>query len=128
VTKMRADECVREVRPPAKVRCQRVASYREYLPPVEIGRLGACVWEQEPTRPWAQRVIPDGCLDLVWLSERERVVAGADTAVRIARLPPSRGGVDAAGVDRQDGPAAGPPRPPLSFRVRGDLLARSTRT
>jgi len=61
-------------------------SYREQLPTVEVERVVACVWEQEPVQPWAQRVIPDGCVDLIWLSECELVFAGADTAARVVDL------------------------------------------
>jgi methylphosphotriester-DNA--protein-cysteine methyltransferase len=32
-------------------------------------------------------VVPDGCVDLLWLAERELVIAGADTAPRSVDLP-----------------------------------------
>ena len=67
-----------------------LASYREYVPRADVERVVACGWEQEPAQPRAQRVIPDGCVDLIWLSERELVFAGADTAARVERLPAGR--------------------------------------
>lgn len=50
----------------------------------------ACLWEQEPVEPREQRVIPDGCVDLIWRSQRELgdlVFAGADTQPRVVPLP-----------------------------------------
>ncbi len=38
----------------------------------------ACVWESDALVDGTQRVVPDGCVDLVWLGERLLVV-GADT-------------------------------------------------
>ncbi len=34
-----------------------------------------------------QRVVPDACVDLIWLGPRELVVAGADTGLREVMLP-----------------------------------------
>jgi AraC-like DNA-binding protein len=31
----------------------------------------ACLWEHHPAEDRAQRVVPDGCVDLIWLAERE---------------------------------------------------------
>src|SRR5579875_2682819 len=64
-----------------------VTSYREYRAPALLAPLVACLWEQETEGARAQRVIPDGCLDLVWLADRELVVAGADTGPRLVMLP-----------------------------------------
>lgn len=47
----------------------------------------ACTWEQEPAEHRVQRVVPDGCVDLIWLAERELVVAGPDTGPRSVELP-----------------------------------------
>ena len=64
--------------------------YCEYPPPSRLRHLLACLWEQEPTWSHEQRVIPDGCVDLIWLSERELVFAGADTRPRVVPLPAGR--------------------------------------
>ncbi len=66
---------------------QSVTSYREYRAPPLLEPLVACLWEQETAGPHAQRVIPDGCVDLIWLAGRDLVVAGADTGPRRAELP-----------------------------------------
>lgn len=50
----------------------------------------ACTWEQEPGEDRVQRVVPDGCVDLIWLAERELVIAGADTGPRSVDLPEGR--------------------------------------
>jgi hypothetical protein len=47
----------------------------------------ACLWEHEPAESHAQRILPDGCMDLIWLSERRLVIAGADTGPRLVELP-----------------------------------------
>jgi AraC-like DNA-binding protein len=55
-------------------------SYREYRSPVGLEPLVACLWESEPVAGKTTRVIPDGCVDLVWLgAELGLVVAGPDT-------------------------------------------------
>jgi hypothetical protein len=45
------------------------------------------LWEHEPTEDRAQRVVPDGCVDLIWFADRELVMAGADTGLRSVELP-----------------------------------------
>ena len=64
--------------------------YREYLPPAALRSLVACLWEHDPAHECEQRVIPDGCVDLIWLSERVLVFAGADTGPRLVPLMPGR--------------------------------------
>jgi AraC-like DNA-binding protein len=65
-------------------------AYREYRPPPGLEPVVACLWEHEPAEDRAQRIVPDGCVDLIWMAERELVVAGADTGPRVARLPAGR--------------------------------------
>ena len=62
-------------------------SYREYRPPAGLEQLVACLWENEPAEDREQRVVPDGCVDLIWVADRELVIAGADTGPRIVDLP-----------------------------------------
>ncbi|MFI6313711.1 DUF6597 domain-containing transcriptional factor [Nocardia fusca] len=52
--------------------------YREYRPPTGLEAVAACVWESDALVGGTQRVVPDGCVDLVWLGTRLLVV-GADT-------------------------------------------------
>jgi AraC-like DNA-binding protein len=64
-----------------------VSDYREFRPPGRVRAVVACVWEQRPAVDHTHRVVPDGCLDLIWLASRELVVAGADTGPRLVDLP-----------------------------------------
>jgi methylphosphotriester-DNA--protein-cysteine methyltransferase len=63
------------------------SSYREYRPPPGLEAVVACLWENEPTEDHAQRVVPDGYVDVIWEAERELVIAGADTGPRSVDLP-----------------------------------------
>jgi AraC-like DNA-binding protein len=49
--------------------------------------LVACTWEQTTDAAYTQRVVPDGCIDLVWTGERV-IVAGPDTSARLVTLAP----------------------------------------
>jgi AraC-like DNA-binding protein len=62
-------------------------TYREYAAPAGLEPLVACLWEGVETtdRPW--RLVPDGCVDLIWVGGSELVVAGADTGPRVIDLP-----------------------------------------
>lgn len=62
------------------------SGYREYPPPVGLEDLVACVWQQEPVADHHQRVLPDACVDLIWLAGRDLVFFGADTGPRVVRL------------------------------------------
>ena len=62
-------------------------TYCEHRPPAGLEPVIACLWESAPARDHLQRVIPDGCVDLIWLGDRELVVAGADTGPREVPLP-----------------------------------------
>lgn len=52
--------------------------YREFAPPTGLASVVACLWENHGVREEEQRVIPDGCVDLVWLGG-ELSIVGADT-------------------------------------------------
>lgn len=58
--------------------------YREHPPPRGLEQVVACLWENEPEQDLAQRVIPDGCVDLIWTGGLE--IAGADTGPREVAL------------------------------------------
>jgi AraC-like DNA-binding protein len=62
-------------------------AYREYRPPVGLEPVVACLWEQESEEDRAQRIVPDGCIDLVVVAGRELVVVGPDTGPRRVDLP-----------------------------------------
>lgn len=55
-----------------------MGAYREYRPPAGLEPVVACVWEDDALVAGTRRVVPDGCVDLVWLGDRLLVV-GADT-------------------------------------------------
>lgn len=63
------------------------SAYRDYSPPRELAQVAACLWEHAATSDHRQRVVPDGCVDLVLLCGRELMVAGADTGPRTVGLP-----------------------------------------
>ena len=65
-----------------------VPSYREYRPPPALAAVVACAWENEPAHARTQRIVPDGCIDLIWEAGREELlIAGPDTSARTAALP-----------------------------------------
>ncbi len=70
---------------------QALGAYRE-LPPVPALREHlACVWfrAMEPGEPSrSQLVLPDGCVDIVWLAGQPLFVAGPDTGPVLAELEP----------------------------------------
>ncbi|MFD2025652.1 DUF6597 domain-containing transcriptional factor [Promicromonospora aerolata] len=53
-------------------------TYRELAPPTGLLPVVACLWEHDAPPGHEQRIIPDGCVDLVRL-DGELVVVGADT-------------------------------------------------
>lgn len=65
-------------------------AYREFAPAADLGGLVACSWERRvPGRdaPPSTRVLPDGCVDLLWRGS-ELVVAGPDRGHVISPLRP----------------------------------------
>jgi AraC-like DNA-binding protein len=82
------------------------SSYEELPPPPELAPLVACLWRQYAGEGRVQRIVPDGCVDLLWGSDGSRVraeVAGPDTGVRLESLPD---GESIAGVRFRPGAAA----------------------
>ena len=77
-------------------------AYREHAPPPALEAVVACRWEHQPAADHVQRIIPDGCVDLIWLADRELVVAGPDTAARTAMLP---AGARSSGIRLRPGAA-----------------------
>ncbi|MEV0894157.1 DUF6597 domain-containing transcriptional factor [Promicromonospora sp. NPDC050262] len=52
--------------------------YRELAPPTGLLPVVACLWEHDAPPGHEQRIIPDGCVDLVRI-DGELVIVGADT-------------------------------------------------
>lgn len=65
-------------------------SYREFAPPEQLASHVACFWTEftgDEERP-PFRVMPDGCIDILWIDERRPVVVGPMTTADIPSLPP----------------------------------------
>ena len=75
-----------------------VSTYREHP---RASPVVQCLWEQRASGGHTQLVVPDGCVDLIWLAG-QLVVAGADTGPRDVVLPP---GTSLAGVRFRPGAA-----------------------
>lgn len=63
-------------------------SYREFASRPELGEVAACTWTRAVPRSAVGdelRILPDGCLDLVW-SGSELLVAAPDRAARMHRV------------------------------------------
>ena len=82
--------------------------YAEHAPAADLVRYLRCSWTRRTGGSGS--VLPDGCLDLMWING-ELVVAGPDTVAARAELP---AGVEIAAVRFRPGAAPavlGPPRP-----------------
>ncbi|WP_040788558.1 DUF6597 domain-containing transcriptional factor [Nocardia paucivorans] len=77
-----------------------MSAYREYRPPAGLEPVVACVWQDDALVAGTRRVIPDGCVDLLWLGERLLVV-GADTGPMVWETV----GASAAGIRLRTGAA-----------------------
>jgi AraC-like DNA-binding protein len=56
--------------------------YREYAPPTDLKAYIVCTWTLEirgSERPHRQRILPDGCSDIVWLGDAPPIVVGPMT-------------------------------------------------
>ncbi|CAM00730.1 AraC family transcriptional regulator [Saccharopolyspora erythraea NRRL 2338] len=67
-----------------------VQRYLERAPRPELAGLLHCVWTLEAAEGRLQRVIPDGCIDLIWINGELQMV-GPDTVARVVGLPPGTG-------------------------------------
>jgi methylphosphotriester-DNA--protein-cysteine methyltransferase len=61
--------------------------YSEHAPPAGLQSIVACTWEQTARADRRQRIVPDGCVDLIWMADQRLVIAGADTSARDVALP-----------------------------------------
>ena len=68
-----------------------VSDYREFRPPLSLARHLVCLWTQAivgPRDEFAQRVLPDGCVDIVLINDQAPTVIGPWTESFVARLAP----------------------------------------
>ncbi len=63
------------------------SSYRERAAPAGLARVVGCLWRNEITEAREQRVLPDGCMDLIWMDGAVHV-AGPDTRAFLAPMHP----------------------------------------
>ena len=64
--------------------------YREFPPSRELHPFAVCTWERrvpDGDASSARRILPDGCIDLVWRDE-DLVIAGPDTGAWTSSVPP----------------------------------------
>jgi AraC-like DNA-binding protein len=67
------------------------SEYRELAPPPSLVTHLLCTWTasiSDGSRDYLHRVLPDGCVDIVWVNDTAPVVAGPATHVCIVCLPP----------------------------------------
>lgn len=97
--------------------------YVEWSPRLELRGVVACGWAArfgEDGRPHAERVLPDGCVDLIWSGQR-LLIAGPDTESKV--LGTSVGG-QFAGVRLRPGKAAAVLGVPASALLDARVTAR----
>lgn len=66
------------------------SDYREFAPPPSLANYLLCTWQQSTsakTVPHHHLVLPDGCIDIVWVHDRPPFIAGPATRPEIATLP-----------------------------------------
>jgi hypothetical protein len=80
-----------------------LSSYREWAAPAGLAGMVACLWRNETSMPREQRVLPDGCMDLIWCNGAVHV-AGPDTRAFLATMKP---GEMVTGVRFRPGAAPG---------------------
>jgi AraC-like DNA-binding protein len=79
------------------------ANYSEFRPPPQLADRLVCLWSSKavgPGRVHQQHVLPDGCVDIVWVGDRAPTVAGPATRHVFVQLPT---GVDIVGLRFQPG-------------------------
>ena len=62
-------------------------SYREHAPPPALAPWLACTWERRSSGTRPVRVLPDGCVDVVWIAGAGTQIVGANTTAFLVALP-----------------------------------------
>jgi AraC-like DNA-binding protein len=92
------------------------AAYREHAPPPGLAPWVECLWERSVPIDGdgaVQRVLPDGCIDLIWRDGLGLQAVGANTTAFLARVAP---GSSAVGIRFRPGGA------PALLGVPGEAL------
>ena len=100
------------------------STYREQPPVAALADHVLCVWSQEigdGDTAYRQRVLPDGCADLVWIGEAPAVVAGPATRPLTVSLAPR---TVVVGVRLRPGAAAAVLGPPACALLDRDTPLR----
>jgi AraC-like DNA-binding protein len=80
-------------------------TYREFAPPRALAGDLVCTWTLlVGAADHPQRVLPDACIDIVWIGENAPMIAGPATRLSIVQLP---AGSQVVGVRFQPGSAPG---------------------
>src|SRR5690349_20156189 len=64
-------------------------SYREHPPPPELAAWLECTWERRGEGT-PVRVLPDGCIDVIWGENGETQLVGANTTAFLTDVSPGR--------------------------------------
>ena len=94
--------------------------YRERPPPPALAGPVLCLWAQvigEGTAELRHRVLPDGCVDIVWIGDAPAAVAGPATGPVVVPLAPR---TTVVGVRLRPGAAPGLLGPPASALLNRD--------
>ena len=83
--------------------------YRSFRPPADLAHTLVCTWQARVGGP--HRLIPDGCVDLLWLDDGRLTVCGPEVRSWSFHLAP---GTEAVGVRFRPGVAAGALRQPMA--------------
>ena len=63
-------------------------SYREHPPPPALSPWLECLWERAGESGAPVRVLPDGCIDVVWMQPDDTRLVGANTTAFVVALAP----------------------------------------
>src|SRR5215217_3370862 len=69
--------------------------YREHAAPAALAGWLECIWERRGLPGAPVRVLPDGCIDLLWLERTGTFVVGANTTAFLTVLKPGEHAVGA---------------------------------
>ena len=97
------------------------SDYRERRPAAGLRRHFVCLWSQAIGRgatDYPQRVLPDGCIDLLWIGQSAPVIVGPATRMFVARLAP---GSLVIGARLRPGMAPGVLRLPASTALNQEV-------
>ncbi|MGI8593603.1 MAG: AraC family transcriptional regulator [Solirubrobacteraceae bacterium] len=62
-------------------------SYHEHAPPPALAPWLACTWERRAGGGSPVRVLPDGCVDVIWTEDGGTQIVGANTTAFLVPLP-----------------------------------------